>query len=251
MRPSLADVRILLLGGTAEARALAAEFVERGVDVTSSLAGRVSNPALPVGAVRVGGFGGAHGLAAYLGQERITHVVDATHPFAATITRNVAAAAPRSGVPLTLLRRPGWTERTNDDWTWVPTITGAARLAAAAPAGTVLLTTGRRDLAAFADDPGHHYLVRTVDPAPGPTPTRSTSILARGPYTRDGELALMREHAVTLLVTKDSGGALTVAKLDAARDLAIPVVVVERPPLPEGLTACASVAQVLAQLGFG
>lgn len=244
-------MRVLLLGGTGEARTLAAELIGRGVEVTSSLAGQVSNPALPVGAVRIGGFGGSEGLASYLREQRVTHLVDATHPFAATITRNAVAASSRSGVPLTLLRRPGWTQRPDDDWTWVPTIVDAARLAAGSPAGTVLLTTGRRDLAAFAGDAGHHYLVRTVDPADGPTPPRYTPILARGPYTLDGELALMREHAVTLLTTKDSGGALTIAKLYAASELGVPVVLVERPPLPDGLTACASVAQALDQLGFG
>lgn len=244
-------MRILLLGGTGEARSLAAELVERRVEVTSSLAGRVSNPALPVGAVRVGGFGGPEGLARYLREQQIGHLVDATHPFAARITRNAAAAASGSGVPLTLLRRPGWTQRSGDDWRWVPTVVDAARLVAASPAGTVLLTTGRRDLAAFAGDTGHHYVVRSVDPVDGPTPPRWTPILARGPYTLGGELALMREHAVTLLVSKDSGGALTLAKLDAARVLGVPVVLVERPPLPDGPIECVSVAATLAQLGFG
>ena len=238
-----------MLGGTAEARALAAALAERGVPFVSSLAGRVSNPALPVGEVRVGGFGGADGLARYLRDDRITHVVDATHPFAATITANAAAAC--TEVPLVVLRRLGWTERPGDQWRRVPTIeAAAARVAGAAP-GSVFLTTGRRDLAAFADDNTHHYLVRTVDPPAGPTPARMTLLLDRGPYTLEGELALMREQDVHLLVTKDSGGPLTVAKLDAARELELPVIVVDRPPLPSGVNAVASVEAVLSQLGLG
>ena len=238
-----------MLGGTAEARALAAALAERDVPFVSSLAGRVSNPALPVGEVRVGGFGGPEGLAAYVRDEHVTHVVDATHPFAATITANAAAAC--TDVPLVVLRRPGWTERPGDRWRRVPTIeAAAARVAGAAP-GTVFLTTGRRDLAAFADDHEHHYLVRTVDPPTSATPPRMTLLLARGPYSLDGELALMRAHDVHLLVTKDSGGSLTAAKLDAARELEMPVIVVDRPPLPEGVTAVESVEAVLSQLGLG
>ena len=242
-------MRVLLLGGTGEARALAAALVDHGVDVTSALAGRVSNPALPSGEVRIGGFGGADGLARYLHEHAITHLVDATHPFAATISRNAALAARATGVPLVALRRPGWTPRAGDDWTRVASIQDAARAAAASPPGTILLTTGRRDLAAFADDHAHHYVVRTVDPADGPAPPRHTPVLDRGPYTLDGEVALMRSHGVALLVTKDSGGALTVAKLDAARELGMPVVMVDRPPLPDGVRAVATVQAVLAQLG--
>ena len=241
-------MRVLLLGGTGEARALAAVLVARGVDVTSSLAGRVTNPALPVGAVRIGGFGGPAGLAAYLRAEGVTHLVDATHPFAAGITANAVTAASGAAVPLTLLRRPGWTGRDGDDWTRAPSVAAAAELVAASPPGAVLLTTGRRDLAAFADDDLHHYVARMVDPPTGPTPPRFTPVLDRGPYDLRGELALMRGHGVGLLVTKDSGGALTVAKLDAARVLGLPVIVVDRPPLPAGVVACATVDEALAQL---
>ena len=238
-----------MLGGTAEARALAAALAERDVPFVSSLAGRVSNPALPVGDVRVGGFGGPEGLARYVQDEQVTHVVDATHPFAATITANAAAAS--TDVPLVVLRRPGWTERPGDRWRRVPSIeAAAARVASAAP-GTVFLTTGRRDLAAFANDHEHHYLVRTVDPPAGRTPPRMTLLLGRGPYSLDGELALMRAQDVHLLVTKDSGGPLTAAKLDAARELELPVIVVDRPPLPEGVTAVETVEAVLSQLGLG
>jgi precorrin-6A/cobalt-precorrin-6A reductase len=237
---------VLVLGGTAEARALALALRGCGVPFVSSLAGRVSNPALPVGAVRVGGFGGVDGLRRYLSDEGITHVVDATHPFAATMTAHAAAACDR--VPLVVLRRAGWIRRPGDRWTRVPTIDAAAQAAAAAPPGTVFVTTGRRDLGAFAGDGTHHYLVRTVDPPTGPTPPRMTLLLDRGPYTLDGERALM--HDVQLLVTKDSGGSLTVAKLDAARELGVPVVMVDRPPLPAGVRHVESVEAVLSQLGL-
>lgn len=242
-------MRVLLLGGTGEARSLARSLDATGVPFVSSLAGRVSNPALPIGEVRVGGFGGVAGLVDYLHGEGITHVVDATHPFAATMTAHAAEAARLTGVPLLVLRRPGWAERAGDEWTWVADVAAAAERVATAATGTVFLTTGRRDLAVFAPDEGHEYLVRTVDPPSGPTPPRMTLLLDRGPYTLDGELDLMRRHAVTLLVTKDSGGALTVAKLDAARALGLPVVVVRRPRLPAGVTAVPDVASVLDQLG--
>lgn len=239
---------MLLLGGTGEARELARALDAAGVVFVSSLAGRVSNPALPVGPVRIGGFGGTAGLVEYLRAEGITHVVDATHPFAATMTRHAAAAAAAVGVSLVVLQRPGWAPGPDDRWTWAPDIAAAAAHCAAAPPGTIFLTTGRRDLAAFAADAGHDYVIRTVDPPTGATPPRTTLLLDRGPYRLDGELALMRAHAVTRLVTKDSGGALTVAKLDAARTLDLPVVVVRRPPLPPGVAAVPDVATVLAQL---
>jgi precorrin-6A/cobalt-precorrin-6A reductase len=249
--PSVSDVRVLLLGGTAEARALATALYARGVPFVSSLAGRVSNPVLPIGEVRMGGFGGADGLGDYLRSEAITHVVDATHPFAATITANAAAATERAGVQLVVVRRPGWTPRAGDDWTRVPSMVVAATEVAAAELGTIFLTTGRRDLDVFAGDDRHDFLVRTVDPPSGPTPPRMTLLLDRGPYTLEGERALMVDHRVTLLVTKDSGGPLTGAKLDAARELGVPVVVVDRPPLPVGIDAAPSVEDALAQLGPG
>lgn len=226
-------MRVLLLGGTGEARALAALLHERGIDFISSLAGRVSNPAVPIGPVRIGGFGGVDGLARYLADEAVTAVVDATHPFAATITRHAVAAA--TG-PLLLLRRPGWTAGAGDDWRWVADINEAAVVVAAAASGTVFLTTGKRDLDAFAGDSTRHYLVRVVDPPTGVVPPRMTLLLDRGPYVVERERALMIDHDVSLLVTKDSGGSMTVAKLTAARELGVPVIMVDRPPVPEGVT---------------
>jgi precorrin-6A/cobalt-precorrin-6A reductase len=244
-RSSVVHVRLLLLGGTAEARALAAVLHADGAEVISSLAGRVSRPALPVGEVRIGGFGGADGLAAYLRSDPVTAVIDATHPFAATISAHAAAAAAQTATPLLALRRPGWTACAGDRWTRVPDIGAAARVVAASPSGAVFLTTGRRDLAAFAADDRHDYLVRTVDPPVGATPPRMTLLLARGPYEVPAETALMREHAVRMLVTKDSGGELTVAKLDAARALDVPVLVVDRPLLPAGVDSVPDVAGAL------
>lgn len=234
-------MRILILGGTGEARDLAAILVAAGTDVLSSLAGRVRDPRLPDGPVRIGGFGGADGLAAFLPAEGITAVVDATHPFASGITANAVEAAARTGVPLLALRRPGWD--LDPAWQAVPDIEAAAAAVERWPGQAVFLTTGRRDLTAFAADDAHHFLVRTVDPPAGPVPARMTLILDRGPYLVDAETALMREHGIGLLVTKNSGGPMTAAKLTAARDLGTGVVMVLRPPLPAGATAVATVAE--------
>jgi precorrin-6A/cobalt-precorrin-6A reductase len=242
-------VRVLILGGTGEARALAARLdAAAGVTVVSSLAGRVSAPALPAGEVRIGGFGGVAGLTAALSQ--FDAVVDATHPFAATISAHAAAAAAASGTPLLALSRPGWTQQPGDRWTRVPSVSAAATIVRDAGPGCVFVTTGRRDLAAYADDADHPYLVRTVEPPDPPVPPRMTLLLDRGPYTVTGETTLMCRHGVTVLVTKDSGGPLTSAKLTAARDLGLPVVVVDRPALPAGVDAVSSVDEVLSRLGI-
>ncbi|MGY1820688.1 cobalt-precorrin-6A reductase [Geodermatophilus sp. SYSU D00079] len=235
--------RVLVLGGTGEARRLAGHLVAEGVDVVSSLAGRVAEPRLPPGQVRIGGFGGVDGLAAAL--DGVAALVDATHPFAATMTAHAAAAAARTGTPLLRLQRPGWTPRPGDDWRWVDSLDEAA--AAVAGYASVFLTTGRQGLAAFAGLTGR-CLVRAVEPPSPPLPYRVTVVLARGPFPLDEELALMREHHVEVVVTKDSGGAMTAAKLDAARRLGLPVVVVRRPPVPPGVPVVATVAEALAWL---
>jgi precorrin-6A/cobalt-precorrin-6A reductase len=242
-------VRILILGGTGEARELAAGLTAAGIDVVSSLAGRVRQPRLPAGPVRIGGFGGAAGLAGYLRAEAITGIVDATHPFAAAISANAAAAAAQTDLPLLVLWRPPWPA--DPSWQTVPDIAAAAAAVRAWPGDSVFLTTGRRDLGAFAGDAGHRFLARAVDPPDpgGPAPPRLTLLLDRGPYTVEGEAALMRAHGVGLLVTKNSGGSMTAAKLQAARELAVRVVVVQRPPLPPGSTCVTTVAEALAWLG--
>jgi precorrin-6A/cobalt-precorrin-6A reductase len=232
--------RVLVLGGTGEARRLATALVDDGADVVSSLAGRVAEPVLPPGEVRIGGFGGASGLAGWLREEEITAVVDATHPFAATITANAAVAAQEAGVPLLRLQRPGWTAGPGDDWRWVDSLEEAA--AAVAGFAHVFVSTGRRGLAAFAGLTAE-VLLRTVDPPEPPLPARTTVVLERGPFTVEDERALMREHAVDVVVSKDSGGGMTAAKLTAARELRLPVVLVRRPPLPDGVPVVATVEE--------
>ena len=240
--------RVLILGGTAEARALATALAGMlGVRPISSLAGRVAEPALPAGEVRIGGFGGADGLAGWLVAERIAAVVDATHPFAATISWSAAQAAAAAGVPILALRRPGWTERPGDDWRRQPSPEAAARAldgltldgrprdgrALEGVAGRVFLTTGRTGLAPFAALDRHWFLIRSIEAPRPPLPCRHQLLLARGPFSVRQEIALMREHRIQVLVTKDSGGPLTEAKLVAARELGLPVLMIQRPPLPE------------------
>ena len=235
--------QVVVLGGTGEARALAAALLAEGVDVLSSLAGRTADPVLPEGPVRIGGFGGADGLAAWLAEHRPRAVVDATHPFAARITASAATAAAVHGTPLLRLQRPGWTPGPGDDWRYVDSLAAAAE--AVAGYTSVFLTTGRQGVAAFAALPGR-VLVRAVDPPDSPLPAGATLLLDRGPFSVADELALMREHAVDVVVTKDSGGSLTEAKLVAARELRLPVVLVRRPPLPPGVETVATVADALA-----
>lgn len=220
--------RVLILGGTAEARELASALDDAGLPVISSLAGRVARPRLPVGEVRLGGFGGPEALARWLADHDITAVVDATHPFAERISASAAAACPSAGVPLLRLERPGWSARPGDRWHGVADLDEAA---AAIPrlGRRVLLTTGRQGLAAFASVDAAWFLVRCVDPPEPPLPRHHEVILARGPYTPAGELALIDTHEIDLVVTKDSGGAHTSAKLDAARSRGLPVIVVRRP----------------------
>ena len=241
-------VRILILGGTGEARMLAAELAAAGADVLSSLAGLVREPQPPGGRVRIGGFGGDAGMAEFLRKEGFSAVVDATHPFAAAITASAERAAARAGVPLLVLHRPEW--ELHPSWEAVADIPAAASAVRSWPGESVLLTTGRHDLAAFQADDRHCFLVRTVDPPDGPLPPRVTLIRDRGPYTVQGESALMRNHQVGLLVTKNSGGPMTAAKLQAARELGVRVVMVQRPPLPPGSQVVATIADAV-QWSFG
>lgn len=237
-----------MLGGTAEARALAAALVAVGVDVVSSLAGRVSEPALPAGRVRIGGFGGATGLAGYLTGERVTALVDATHPFARRMSAHAVAAAAATGVPVVRLERPGWRAHPHAaEWTWVDDLDQA--LQAGDGCRRPFLTTGRQTLARFLPWRDRAALVRVVEPPDFPLPPAWTLRTDRGPYERAAERALMAAHRADLLVTKDSGGSFTAAKLDAAADLGVPVVVLARPPVPDGLRVVADGAGALAWLG--
>jgi precorrin-6A/cobalt-precorrin-6A reductase len=234
---------ILVLGGTAEARELAGALDEAGVPVVSSLAGRVSNPRLPAGGLRVGSFGGPVALAGWLREHHVSATVDATHPFAQRISASAAQACARAAVPLLRLERRGWSERPGDRWERVPDLkTAAARVPQLGE--RALLTTGRQGLSAFANVSDAWFLVRCVESPDPPLPPRHELLLGRGPYTLAGELGLIDRHAIDLVVTKDSGGSLTEAKLDAARERGLPVIVVDRPPR-RGVRAVASVAEAL------
>ena len=238
-------MKVLLLGGTGEARELAQLLSCQGVEVLSSLAGRTRNALQPAGQLRTGGFGGAEGLAAWLQANPVDAIIDATHPFAAQMTANAAAAATQADVPLLIVRRPGWTQEPGDNWHLTDTPAEAARLLPNL-GSRVFLTIGRQGLPAFATT-GLWTLARCVDP-PDPPPTWCTLILARGPFTHAGELAILRDHRIDVMVTKDSGGPATAAKLTAARELAIPVVVIRRPRLPPHPTVVESVPEALTWL---
>jgi precorrin-6A/cobalt-precorrin-6A reductase len=226
--------RILILGGTAEARALAARLAQRReLAVTLSLAGRTANPVAQPVPVRIGGFGGAEGLARYLAAERIDALIDATHPYAAIMSANAAGAAQAARVPLLALRRPPWVPVAGDRW-----IEAADMRAAVDALGDarrrVFLTLGRKELAPFMDAPQHYYLVRSVDPVEPPLAVPSASyVVARGPFTEAGDRALLTAHAIEIVVAKNSGGNATYGKIAAARALALPVVMLQRPPLPQ------------------
>jgi precorrin-6A/cobalt-precorrin-6A reductase len=222
--------RVLVLGGTAEARELAQALTDAGAPVISSLAGRVARPRLPAGEVRVGGFGGPKALARWLEEHAIGAVVDATHPFAQRISASALQATAAARVPLLRLERPGWQAGAGDRWHWVDDLPEAAAAIRELGAARALLTTGRQGLAAFASDAVTWFLIRCVDPPDVVLPARCAVVLDRGPYTLDGELALIDGHAIDVVVTKDSGGRLTEAKLAAARARGLPVVVVRRPP---------------------
>lgn len=227
-------MRLLILGGTTEASRLAFALAERtDVKATLSLAGRTASPAETPLRSRIGGFGGVEGLAAYLAADRISAVVDATHPFAARISAHAVAACARAGVPLLAYSRDAWQRGADDRWIDMADIAGAVGYLHAQPPRRVFLTTGRLDLAAFRAAGHHHYLVRTIDPpAMEDRFPNMDLVLGRGPFATEAEADLMRRHGIDLLVTKNSGGTASAAKLHAARVLATPVLMVARPILP-------------------
>ena len=235
-------MRVLLLGGTSEGRALAARL-HPDVDVVSSLAGRVPDPALPVGEVRIGGFGGAEGMRRWLVDSKVDAVVDATHPYAATITAHAAAVCDELGLPHLLLARPAWPP---GDALVVDSDADAAKTVTTERYSRVFLTTGRSGTAAFADVDAW-FLIRAVTaPDPDTLPPHHQLVLSRGPYHYEDELALLRDHRIDALVTKNSGGQMTRPKLDAAAALGIAVVMVDRPPLPGGVTTVSTVDDAAA-----
>lgn len=232
---------VLILGGTTEARGLAERLVGRAdVDVVSSLAGRVASPRMPAGQVRVGGFGGATGLASWIEAHGIRAVIDATHPFAATISWNAAAASAASHVPLLALRRTAWVPGEGDRWHEAASLEDAA-LMLPELGRRHFLTIGRQDVSSFADLTDAWFLVRSIDPPEEPTPPQMELLLDRGPYSLDAEIALMRGRRVDTVITKNSGGEAMAAKLIGARELGLPVVMVQRPATPVGVPEVADV----------
>jgi precorrin-6A/cobalt-precorrin-6A reductase len=225
--------RILILGGTAQARQLAQRLAARAdLAVTLSLAGRTASPAPQPVPVRIGGFGGADGLARYLADERIDALIDATHPYAAQIAANAARAAQRTGTALLALRRPPWTAVPGDRWIEVADAQAAAAALGAAPR-RVFLALGRNELAPFTAAPQHHYLIRSVDPVEPPLAVPHAAYLTgRGPFAEADERALLRQNRIETIVAKNSGGDATYGKIAAARALDVAVIVLRRPALP-------------------
>jgi precorrin-6A/cobalt-precorrin-6A reductase len=227
--------RILILGGTAEARQLAGRLAGRAdLEVTLSLAGRTATPAAQPVPVRVGGFGGAAGLANYLTGERIDALIDATHPYAKVISANAVAAARRSGVPLIALRRPPWTAVLGDRWIEVSDAGEAVRAIGQAPR-RVFVALGRNELAPFGEAPQHYYLIRSVDPVHPPLPLPHVGyVTGRGPFSEADDRRLMTEHRIDVVVAKNSGGTATYGKIAAARVRGVDVVILRRPAAPDG-----------------
>ena len=223
--------RILLLGGTTEASLAARALADAGVDAVFSYAGRTDAPAQQPLPMRVGGFGGVQGLTDYLQSGAITHVIDATHPFAAQMSRNAYAACGALGLPLLSVQRAPWLAGAGDDWHHVGDIAGAVAALPRAPA-RVFLAIGKQNLAPFAALPQHHFLLRLVDaPAAPPMPNCSV-VIAKGPFDVAGDMALMQAHGITHIIAKNAGGQGAFAKLAAARTLGLPVVMIARPDAP-------------------
>ncbi len=224
---------LLILGGTSEAMALARALADRSeIHAEMSLAGRTGHPVLPPMKHRIGGFGGVEGLVAYLERENVSAVIDATHPFAAQMTRNAALACDRLGVPRLIFTRPAWTPSEEDRWISVPDTEAAVDALGEVPK-KVFLTVGRLSLPAFRRAPQHHYLMRSIDaPDQADCPPHTELILARGPFDVEAERALMVAHDIEVIVTKNSGGHATDAKLSAARALHRPVIMIDRPTVP-------------------
>jgi precorrin-6A/cobalt-precorrin-6A reductase len=240
--------RILILGGTTEARELASALANRGgLAVTLSLAGRTAQPLKQPVPVRIGGFGGAEGLADYLRTERIGVLIDATHPYAAAISANAAEAARAAEVKLLALRRPPWSEVPGDIWTDVDTMEDAVKALGRAPR-RVFLALGRKELRPFEAAPQHVYLVRSVDPVDPPLAVpHAIYVSARGPFSEAEDRALLERHRIDAIVAKNSGGVATYGKIAAARALHLPVIMLQRPALPEA-ESVATIEDALAWL---
>jgi precorrin-6A/cobalt-precorrin-6A reductase len=225
-------MRVLLLGGTGEAGQMARALAAAGLDAIYSYAGRTEAPVAQPLPTRIGGFGGVTGLVDYLRREKITHVIDATHPFAAQMSTNAVVACRATGVPLLAVERPGWDMRGYASCQLFPDL-AAVVAALDRPACRVFLAIGRQHLDAFRAQPQHHYLLRLVDPPDGPPLPDCTVIVARGPFDVAGDTALLHDHRIDLVVAKNAGGAGAVAKITAAKALHIPILMVDRPKVPD------------------
>jgi precorrin-6A/cobalt-precorrin-6A reductase len=237
-------MKLLILGGTTEASRLAKAFAGR-IDVAPvlSLAGRTENPVPPPIPFRVGGFGGVDGLVDYLRREKIAAVIDATHPFAAQMSAHAALACGELNLPLVVYTRPAWTNEAGDDWIEVPDMAAAVTALGEEPR-RVFLTQGRLQLQEFAHAPQHTYIVRAIDAPDMSAFPHHRLILARGPFELADEIALMREEKIEIIVTKNSGGSATHAKIEAARQLGLRVVIVKRPP-GNGIAELYDLAKIL------
>jgi len=240
-------MRALILGGTADANQLAEALAHAGLDAIYSYGGRTRAPAAQPLPTRSGGFGGAVGLAAYIRQESITHVIDATHPFAAEMSRNAVAACTESGTPLIALERAPWARMPEDTWIEVADIACAVAALPEIPA-QVFLAIGRQHIAPFSTKPQHTYTLRFVDPPEGALPFNAEVIVSRGPFTLKSELEMMQARGIEWIIARNSGGDGARAKIDAARALGLPIIMLSRPQLPERLWAD-NVAEVMQWLG--
>jgi precorrin-6A/cobalt-precorrin-6A reductase len=230
-----ASMRVLILGGTTEASALAQLVAaDRRFETTLSLAGRTLNPRMQPVRTRRGGFGGIDGLVTWLQQEAIEVVIDATHPYAAQISFNAVAASQRLAIPLATIVRPSWQPQPDDVWREVASAEAAADALGPEPK-RVFLSLGRQELGAFAGRPQHHYIARTIDPPESiALPPDIRLVFDRGPFDRQAETALLRQERIDVVVSKNSGGAATYPKIEATRELGIPVVMIARPPKARG-----------------
>nr|WP_237072798.1 cobalt-precorrin-6A reductase [Pseudaestuariivita rosea] len=223
---------LLILGGTTEATALSGAVHQAGLRAVISFAGRVERPVRQPIDRRIGGFGGVEGLVSYLQDQRVTHVIDATHPFAAQMSRNAIAACAQTGMPLIALTRAPWTPVAGDRWQSVPDIP-AACAALQGPARRVMLAVGRMHLAEFAPNPQHFYLLRLVDAPASPPPFPDHHVIvSRGPFTTADDKALMQRFEIDCVLSKNAGGKGAYAKIEAARELGLPVTMIDRPDIP-------------------
>ncbi len=241
----MAAKRILILGGTSDARALATQLVALRQDVVTSLAGVTHEPIHPPGRVRVGGFGGSDGLVEYLRAEKIDAVVDATHPFAAQMSIHAVAAAAQTETRLVRLLRPAWVPEAGDDWRDVVGMTAA--IEALPFQARVFVTTGHKGLEGLLARDDLSGLIRAIEPLAGVVPSRWQVMLDRPPFSFQHEVQLLKQHSITHLLTKNSGGLATAAKLVAARSLRLPVIMIGR-PVKAAAPTYSSIAEVLAAL---